>query len=114
VRLKEPVGDKTIVFETAHQVAGGTFAMNGTTEAWLNITWNYGKHYYKVFGDEGIREIYGMTGAESIPVIKEAMSKLADDVSDDYWSGTEGNAKKALAGLLAFAQMRPDGIWDGD
>ena len=27
---------------------------------------------------------------------------------------TEGNAKKALAQLLAFTQMRPDGIWNGD
>ena len=32
----------------------------------------------------------------------------------DYWHATEGNAKRALYGLLAFAKMRPDGVWDGD
>ena len=67
-----------------------------------------------MFGEKGIRTIYGMAGAESIPVIKAAMAQLKDDVSDNYWEPTEGNAKKALAQLLAFAQMRPDGIWDGD
>lgn len=73
-----------------------------------------GKHYRRVFGENGIRTIYGMTGAESIPIIKAAMEKLSDDISEDYWEATEGNAKKALAGLLAFAQMRPDGVWKGD
>lgn len=68
----------------------------------------------RVFGKDGIRTIYGMTGAESIPIIKAAMEKLSDDVSEDYWEATEGNAKKALAGLLAFAQIRPDGLWKGD
>ena len=32
----------------------------------------------------------------------------------DYWKATEGNAKRALYGLLTFARLRPDGIWDGD
>ena len=55
-----------------------------------------------------------MTGAESIPVLKSAIDALGDDVSTDYWEATEGNAKRALCQLLAFAQMRPDGVWDGD
>lgn len=114
ITLNEPVGGEPIMLGAPHLMRGGTYAMGGTQEAWLNITYNYGKHYYRVFGNKGIRAIYGMTGAESIPVIKDAMAKLADDVSEDYWEGTEGNAKKALAALLAFAQMRPDGIWDGD
>lgn len=29
----------------------------------------------------------------------------------DYWKATEGNAKRALCGLLMFAQLRPDGVW---
>lgn len=55
------------------------------------------------------------TGAESIPMLEKAISALGDDVDDnDYWNATEGNAKRALYGLLAFAKMRPDGVWDGD
>jgi len=114
ISLKEPISGETIEFEAPHLIRGGMFAVGGTTEAWINITWNYAPHYYRVFGEKGIRTIYGMTGAESIPIIKAAMLQLADDVSSDYWEATEGNAKKALAGLLAFAQMRPDGVWDGD
>lgn len=114
ISLNEPISGETIKFETARFVRGGTYAIGGTQEAWLNITYNYAKHYYRAFGEKGIRTIYGMTGAESIPIIKAAMEQLGDDVSPDYWEDTEGNAKKALAGLLAFAQMRPDGVWDGD
>ena len=114
IYLKDPITKEPIILETPHFVKGGTYSINGTQELWLNITWNYADHYYRVFGEKGIRTIYGMTGAESIPIIKNAMSRLADDVSDNYWEATEGNAKQALAGLLAFAQMRPDGIWDGD
>jgi len=54
------------------------------------------------------------TGAESIPILKAAIDDLQDNVSDNYWDATEGNAKRALCGLLAFARMRPDGVWDGD
>lgn len=115
ISLHDPVSREIIEFEYPHQIGGGTCMIGGTTEAWLNITYNYGVHFRRVFGEEkGIRAIYGMTGAESIPVLKKAMSELNDEVSSDYWEPTEGNAKRALAGLLAFAQMRPDGIWDGD
>ena len=114
IRLKEPVGGNTIEFKFKHQITGGIYAIGGTSEAWLNITYNYADHFYRVFGDKGIRTIYGMTGAESIPVLEKAIAQLGDDVDDDYWKSTEGNAKAALHGLLAFAQMRPDGVWDGD
>ena len=114
IELKDPVTKETIMLDVAHQITGGTYCVGGTQEAWLNITWNYADHFYRVMGDKGIRTIYGMTGAESIPVLKKAIEQLGDDVDEDYWKSTEGNAKRALCGLLAFAQMRPDGIWDGD
>lgn len=114
IELKEPVSGETIIFDNLHDIKGGTYQLGGSSEAWLNITYNYGKHYYRLFGEKGIRTIYGMTGAESIPILKDVISKLGDDVHPDYWKPTEGNAKRALYGLLAFAQLRPDGIWDGD
>ena len=114
ISLVDPVTKETLEVENPHQIRGGTYAVGGTTEAWLNITYNYARFYYDVFGEKGIRTIYGMTGAESIPVLKSAMEKLGDDVDPDYWTPTQGNAKRALAGLLALAQLRPDGIWDGD
>jgi hypothetical protein len=114
IELVEPTTKETIVFEFTHQIKGGTYQMGGTDKAKLNITYNYSPFYYKFLGKKGIRTIYGLTGAESIPLFKKAISNLKDDVDADYWKATEGNAKKALFGLLTFARLRPDGIWQGD
>lgn len=114
--MKEPDTGENVYFTEPHHMRGGTYAVGGTTEAWLNITYNYGKFYYRddVFGDEGIRCIYGKTGAESIPILEKAIAALGDDVSSDYWEATEGNAKKPLRHLREMARMRPDAIWTGD
>ena len=114
IDLLDPVTKEIIQFENPHQIRGGTYAINGTTEASFNITYNYSSVFYRTMGEKGIRSIYGLSGANSISILKSAINQLNDDVDDDYWKCTEGNAKKALYGLLAFAEMRPDGIWDGD
>lgn len=114
IDLINPVTKKVLHLDAPHNMKGGTYALNGTREAHLNVTYNYAPHYYRVFGDKGIRCLYGMTGAESIPILKQGIKQLADDTTDNYWDGTEGNAKQALYHLLALAQLRPDGVWDGD
>lgn len=116
IALEDRVTGNILEVDTPHQIRGGTYCVGGTRELWLNITYNYSGIFCRkdVFGENGIRTIYGMTGAESIPVLQKAINALKNDVSDDYWEPTEGNAKQALYGLLAFAQMRPDGIWGGD
>ena len=40
ISLLDPVTKETIQFETPHQIRGGTYAINGTTEADFNITYN--------------------------------------------------------------------------
>ena len=116
ISLNDPVTGDVIELDTPHFMQGGTYAIDGTTELWLNITFNYGKFYRQdsVFGKNGIRTIYGMSGAESIPVLEKAISVLGDDTDSDYWTATEGNAKKPLFQLLSMAKMRPYGIWSGD
>ena len=110
----DPVTREVIELDGHHDMRGGTYCVGGTRELWLNVTYNYAPHFKRVLGDGGIRSIYGMTGAESIPVLEAAAARLADDVSDDYWDATEGNAKSALLQLAAMARLLPDGIWDGD
>lgn len=131
ISLREPVTGETVQFDTPHQMKGGTYCVGGTTDAWLNITYNYARWYYldDVFGDRGIRTIYGMTGAESIPVLKKAISTLesmTENLSEEeikeseeegvtgYWLPTRENAIKPLHQLLAMAKMRPDAVWEGD
>jgi hypothetical protein len=113
IRLLYSVTKKPILFDKPHHIKGGTYAVGGTKEAWLNVTYNYFPHFKKM-GRKGIRSIYGKTGAESIPILKKAIAILGDDVDKNYWEPTEGNTKRALWQLLAFAQMRPDGVWAGD
>ena len=105
---------KTIELDKPVDFRGGTYAAGGTTEAWLNVTYNYSKHYCHVFGEKGIRTIYGMTGQESIPILEAAIEQLSEDEDPDYWKPTEGNARKALCNLLALAMLAPKGIWEGD
>ena len=114
IRLCDPVTGEGLEADAPHQIRGGTYAVGGTTELWLSVTYNYGQHFRRVFGEDGLRSIYDKTGAESIPMLQAAIAQLGDDVDPDYWKSTEGNAKQSLAGLLAFAQLRPDGIWNGD
>lgn len=113
IKLQDAVTGEVLDLDSVHHMRGGTYEIGGTTKAELNITYNYGKHY-RVLGEQGVREIYGTTGAESIPMLKNAIDVLGDDVHDNYWEPTEGNAKRALVQLLALAQMRPDGVWAGD
>lgn len=130
IYLVDSVSKEVLLLDEPHHMKGGTYCVGGTKEAHINCTYNYASHFRKVFGDAdvelsafdkmfgggetGIRKLYGMTGAESIPVLERAISELGDDTDDDYWTPTEGNAKRALVQLLALAKMRPDGVWAGD
>ena len=115
IYLHDPVSKQPIEFDFQHDFQGGTYRLGGCREAWLNVTYNYSAHYRRAFNnDKGIRTIYGMSGAESIPVLEAAASQLGDEISQDYWEATEGNAKRPLLQLAAMARVRPDGIWDGD
>lgn len=136
ISLCDPITGETLETESTHMMTGGTYAIGGTRELWLNVTYNYARWYYEpgVFAptekeSKGIRTIYGLTGAESIPVLKNAISALKSmntDISEEerkeyenqeatgYWMPTKENAIRALCQLLAIAQMRPDGVWEGD
>lgn len=115
--LVDPVSKDTLTVESPHQMTGGTYAVGGTTELWLNITYNYSKYYYEVYPDEGIRTIYGKSGAESIPLLENMIDKISEkgtETDSDYWKPTRGNAIRPLYQLIAMAKLRPDGIWEGD
>lgn len=113
IYLMDPITGDTLELDEPHHMRGGTYQVGGTRELHLNVTYNYSRHY-AMMGVLGICTIYGKTGAESLPIIDAAVSQLGDDVSDDYWDPTEGNAKRALLQLRAMALLRPDGVWNGD
>nr|DAH39863.1 MAG TPA: hypothetical protein [Caudoviricetes sp.] len=57
IRLLDPVTRETVEVEAPHLMQGGTYALGGTTELWLNVTYNYGRHYRRVMGEEGLRRM---------------------------------------------------------
>ena len=131
ISLVDPVTKETLVADTPHQMRGGTYAIGGTDEMWLNVTYNYGRWYRKdyAFGENGIRSINGLSGAESISVLKNAIAGLEESKEElpeeevnrcleqgvsGYWMPTRENAIRPLYQLLAMAQMRPDGVWESD
>lgn len=131
ISLVDPVTKETLVTDVPHQMRGGTYAIGGTDEMWLSVTYNYGRWYYKdyAFGENGIRSINGLSGAESIPVLKKAIAGLEESKEElpeeeinqcleqgvtGYWLPTKENAIRPLYQLLAMAQMRPDGVWESD
>lgn len=129
VCLCDPVTGEVLQLDQPHMMAGGTYAIGGTQETWLNITYNYGRWYRKpyAFGTDGIFAIEGMSGVMSIPVLEAAIKGLEqsdENLTDEeiarckadgvngYWIPTRENAIKPLYQLLALARMRPDGVWD--
>lgn len=188
ITLKDPITKETLELPVEHIMIGGTykakydehtntFSPMPTSEAWLNITYNYADYYYEATENDkrfeiiyegkvengGIRGLYGKTGAESISMLKDMIKRIEDkykingewittkrkerifyDISgkeidfikaileqiphtikervievsegdnNDYWQPTAINAIKPLHQLIAFASLRPDGVWDGD
>lgn len=188
IYLKDRITGETLLTDNNHFMTGGNYAIGGTREMWLNITYNYGYYYYdatdgdpRFAHDEisayyadgttgpiqteyGIRGIYGKSGAESILMLKDMIQRIEEkykkngewistirkkrrmldsdgrEIQDvykaivngiphtneeyeievnegpnsDYWEPTAANAIKPLYQLIAFAEMRPDGVWDGD
>ncbi|MDO5115229.1 MAG: hypothetical protein Q4D58_03950 [Synergistaceae bacterium] len=91
----------TVILRRPHYEQGGTYAVNGTREAWFNITFNYAPIFCKVFdANLGIKVLQGKTAALSIPVLERALDKL--DPTDNDGPGEkelEEELKKIIGSL---------------
>lgn len=106
--------DGTTATLTSPAPRGGTFALGDYREAEFNITYNYWPYLRAVLGPEGIRTLYGMTGAASAVLLTQAILALQDDDEPDYWKATEGNTRRALVACLSMALQCPTAVWQGD
>ena len=133
IGLKNPSANETAsfrqkIFAFVQKLA---YAINGTTELWLNIPYGYAPYYYETTKNDerfaynelisddrhaivqteyGIRGIDGKTSAESIPMLKDLISKI----EQKYKKPVAVNVTEPLYKMLAIAQRRPNGIWDVD
>ena len=42
-----------VVLPKKHDIAGGTYAIGGTADAWMSVTFNYARFFFRVFGGGG-------------------------------------------------------------
>jgi hypothetical protein len=110
--LRHPETKEVMQLAAKQNIRGGTYALDGTDRAELNITYNYSKWWEKASGKGGhLRDLDGVSGKDSIPVLRNAINNLDNDVSKDYWEPTEGNVKAALFNMILLAGQCPDGVW---
>ena len=90
---------------------GGTYAIGGSKEAWLNVTYNYSPIFKKVLGFS-LSRLDGKCVKDTLPDLERAIELLKeDDKTDNYWDATEYNAKKALKDLVYLGKQKPDAFW---
>ena len=103
IDLCDAVTGEPLELDAPHHMRGGTYAVGGSTQASLNVTYNYAQHYRRAFAPRpatdadarhgaiddgkvlGIRSIYTLTGAQSMPVLQAAIAALGADIDPDYW-----------------------------
>ena len=105
VRIKHRDGTDVLLPEK-HNIAGGTYAVGGTRDARLYVTYNYAGTFQRVIGGEGLRSLNGGSVKDSLAILVKAIDAIGDEQPDeDYWKPTDGNAKKALVDLKALANL---------
>lgn len=101
--LKDPNGDYLRVDQFQE---GGTQAAGGSSEADINVTYNYGKFYTQVLGlENGFWGLDGMKAEDALPILEKGITALSDETDPDYWKPTEGNAKKPLLLLKTWCEQ---------
>ncbi len=97
-----------------HYITGGMFAVGGTDDPWLHVTFNYAEAFCKFLGGDGINDFHDRPVRETLPKLIEAVSNMHGEPDDDYWKPTEGNARAALMNMIQLACLSPEtlnGYW---
>lgn len=87
---------------------GGTYAMGGTADADLNVTYNYSQVYAIL--DFHPSELNDKRAGDCIPRLEEIVAKLGTRQYSDYWAPTPGNAGHAMNVVLGWCKQNPDAI----
>ena len=103
------VKDERKVQVSSH-VEGGVINVDGEDEATMSVTYNYAPLFANALGC-GMRDMNGVSGADSMPILEAGVTKLGTERSDNYWDATYGNAGQVLAVMLDWAKAHPDAVW---
>lgn len=104
--------------EIERHAEGGTYAVGGTTEAEVSITYNYGGFFRDAMEDPDPEEsdilgrmLGGKRAGDVIPMLERAVERLGTERDPDYWKATAGNAGAMLNLLLTWARQHPDAVF---
>ena len=96
---------------------GSTICIDGTDSLSTNITYNYAPFFEKVFGEKGIRSIYGISFSEAVHKLQYAEQIFSSvDKTDTEWvikykEPTE-EEKARFERILHCKWERPSGYWE--
>lgn len=86
----------------------------------FNYTYNVSAMWYASEPEKGIRAIYGLTGADAVPVLRRMRNYMEDNWSemlkmepDNGWGSASG-ALDFLNRLIAASRRFPGDSWHGD
>lgn len=89
----------------------GSLREANTTEATVNVTWNYNHVYHEFLGDSLRGLLEGKRAGTTIEILTKGVQLLGTEQDPDYWKATKGNAGHILALLLSWAKIHPEAIW---
>lgn len=84
---------------------GGTQVVGGSTDAEINVTYNYGKFF-------PFSSLSGRKGKDCVNALESVIERLGTHQDDDYWAPTPGNAGHALNILLGWAKAYPNSVFE--
>ncbi len=90
---------------------GATQVMGGSTEAELNVTWNYSKATHAI-NFHFRKSLDGKRAKDVIPELERVVRTLGTRQHDDYWAPTPGNAGHAANILLTWAKQHPYAVFE--
>jgi len=89
---------------------GGTYAVGGSSDAELNVTYNYGE-VFSLFG-WSLKKLHQVRAGDTVDALEHLAAKLPNKpYKADYWAPTPGNAGAVVHRLLAWARQHPDATW---
>jgi hypothetical protein len=86
----------------------------------FNYTYNVAKMWYASEPEKGIRAIYGLTGEQALPVLRNMRAYMEDHWAEmlsyepsNGWGSAKG-AHEFLSDLIRASIDWPNDKWDGD
>lgn len=102
---------ETVAINKPHYIRGSIYAVDGSTSLSMALTYNYSKHYYKIWPENGLEDLNGLPIGEAVPKLLEAILALSGadpEATDDYWKPTKSNARDGLVSILNLCLLSED------